>query len=326
MRESVSRQPAGTKSLHPGYDRPGGNELSSIMCGIYGIMDFQRPDAPLARQLARMGAIIEHRGPDDHGQYIAPGIALGMRRLSIIDVAGGHQPIANENETVWVVLNGEIYNFRSLREELEQKGHRFRTRSDTEVIVHLYEEVGVTFFRRLRGMFALALWDVSQQRLVLGRDRIGEKPLYVRREPGRLLFASELKSILQSGDVPRRLNLQALEEYLALGYVPAPLTLLEGIEKVLPGHFLVVEQGRIEDHEYWDAPLGQTEHWTEQEWIERIQTKLLETVKAQLISDVPLGAFLSGGIDSSTIVATMARLTNRPVKTYSIGYEGEHSY
>ncbi len=296
------------------------------MCGIYGVAEFNRPDAPLAPLLERMGSVIEHRGPDDFGHYVGRGIGLGMRRLSIIDVSGGHQPISNEDETLWIVLNGEIYNFPTLRQELEAKGHRFRTRTDTEVIVHLYEEEGLDFFRRLRGMFALALWDANRERLVLGRDRIGEKPLYIRREPGRLLFASEMKSILQLSDVPRRLNLSALEEYLALGYVPAPLSLIEGIEKLLPGHYLVVEQGGIENREYWDVPFGEPEEHSEAEWIEQIRAKLLETVKMQLISDVPLGAFLSGGLDSSTIVAAMAKMTGRPVKTYSIGYQGEHSY
>jgi len=296
------------------------------MCGIYGYMSFGPTGAPPESLLGRMGQVLYHRGPDDRGHFVGRGVGLGMRRLSIIDVAGGHQPIANEDETVWLVLNGEIYNFQGLRKELEQKGHRFRTRTDTEVIVHLYEEEGPEFFKRLRGMFGLALWDVKRERLILGRDRIGEKPLYLRRDPGGLLFASELKAILQVEGVPRRLNLAALQEYLALGYVPAPLTMLEGIEKVLPGHYLVIEKGRIEDHEYWDVPFGHVETRSEQEWIECIREKLLETVKSQLVSDVPLGAFLSGGIDSSTIVAAIARLTGQAVKTYSIGYEGEHSY
>jgi len=273
-----------------------------------------------------MGGIIAHRGPDDYGHFEGRGIGLGMRRLSIIDVAGGHQPIANEDETVWLVLNGEIYNFQSLRAELEQKGHTFRTRTDTEVIAHLYEDEGVALFKRLRGMFAIALWDTKRERLILGRDRIGEKPLYVRREPNRLLFASELKSILQADGVPRRLNSRALQEYLALGYVPAPLTMLEGFEKICPGHYLIAEAGRVEDHEYWDVPCGRVEQRHEEEWLELLREKLLETIKSQLVSDVPLGAFLSGGIDSSTIVAAMARITGRPVKTYSIGYEDEHSY
>lgn len=296
------------------------------MCGIFGIVNIADGTQPERALLEQMGHVIFHRGPDDKGFYLGQGIGLGMRRLSIIDVSGGHQPIANEDETIWLVLNGEIYNFQELRKELETKGHRFRTRSDTEVIVHLYEEEGLDFFKRLRGMFGLALWDTKRRRLVLGRDRIGEKPLYVRREAGRLLFASELKSILQAAGVPRRLNLAALEEYLALGYVPAPLTLLEGIEKLLPGHYLVIENQHIVEHEYWDVPLGQLENHSEEEWIERIRETMLETIRLQMISDVPLGAFLSGGIDSSSIVAAMARLTGQRVKTYSIGYEGEHSY
>jgi asparagine synthase (glutamine-hydrolysing) len=296
------------------------------MCGIYGYRTFGSAGAPPESLLDQMGQVLSHRGPDDHGHYVGRGVGIGMRRLSIIDVAGGHQPIANEDETVWLVLNGEVYNFKGLRKELEQKGHRFRTRTDTEVIVHLYEEAGPAFFKRLRGMFALALWDVKRERLILGRDRIGEKPLYVRRDSRGLLFASELKAILQVEEVPRRLNLTALQEYLALGYVPAPLTMLEGIEKILPGHYLLVEKGSIEDHEYWDVPFGQVESRSEKEWIECTREKLLETVNSQLVSDVPLGAFLSGGIDSSTIVAAMARMTGQTVKTYSIGYEGEHSY
>src|SRR5712692_3186970 len=171
------------------------------MCGIYGVANFNQCGVPLEPILARMSSVIEHRGPDDSGEYVSSGVGLGMRRLSIIDVAGGHQPIANEDETVWVVLNGEIYNFQPLRDELESKGHYFRTRTDTEVIVHLYEQEGLAFFDRLRGMFGLALWDSKRQRLVLGRDRIGEKPLYVRCEPGRLLFASEMKALLQVEDV-----------------------------------------------------------------------------------------------------------------------------
>src|SRR6267378_2380287 len=279
------------------------------MCGIYGILNFDRTEKPADSILAAMGGVITHRGPDDFGHYLGRCVGLGMRRLSIIDVSGGHQPISNEDESVWIVLNGEIYNFQPLREELESKGHRFRTRTDTEVIVHLYEEEGLDFLKRLRGMFGLALWDAKRERLLLARDRIGEKPLYIRREPGRLLFASEMKAILQVENVPRRLNFAALEEYLALGYVPAPLCLIEGIEKLLPGHCLVVENGRTEIREYWDVPFGKRENHSEEEWIERIRAKLQETVRMQLVSDVPLGAFLSGGIDSSTIVAIMAGLT-----------------
>jgi asparagine synthase (glutamine-hydrolysing) len=296
------------------------------MCGIYGILNHKRSELIADAALTSMGCTIEHRGPDDFGHYLGRGVALGMRRLSIIDVAGGHQPLTNEDESVWLVMNGEIYNFLELRKELLQKGHRFRTRSDSEVVLHLYEEEGVEFFRRLRGMFALALWDAKNERLVLGRDRIGEKPLYIRREHNRLLFASELKAILQLDGIPRQINPVALEEYLALGYVPAPLCLLDGFEKLRPGHFLVAERGVVNDREYWEVPCGKVEKHSEREWMERVEQKLLETVRIQLVSDVPLGAFLSGGLDSSTIVSVMAKLTGRPVKTYAIGYEGEHSY
>ena len=296
------------------------------MCGIFGVVDLTGESTPDATLLNAMERVLLHRGPDDSGFYFGLGVGLGMRRLSIIDVSGGHQPISNEDESVWVVLNGEIYNFKDLRTELESKAHRFRTNSDTEVIVHLYEEEGPAFCARLRGMFGVAIWDTKRQRLVLGRDRLGEKPLYFRRETGRLLFASELKSILQVANASRELNFHALEAYLALGYVPAPLTLIQGIEKLLPGHYLVAENGHIAIKEYWDVPFGESADHSETEWIEQVQAKILETVKMQLISDVPLGAFLSGGIDSSTIVAAMARMTARPVKTYSIGYEGEYSY
>lgn len=296
------------------------------MCGIYGILNFDKSDPPDEQLLARMGAVIVHRGPDDAGHYFGHGVGLGMRRLSIIDVSGGHQPLSNEDGTVWVVLNGELYNFQPLRAELEKKGHKFRTRTDTEVVVHLYEEEGVGLFKRLRGMFGLAVWDTKRRRLLLGRDRIGEKPLYIRREPGRLLFASELKSILQATDAPRQINPLALQEYLSLGYVPAPLCLLDGMEKLLPGHYLTVENGKFEEHSFWDVPEHEPETRSEEEWCELVREKILETVRSQLVSDVPLGAFLSGGLDSSTIIAAMSRLTNQPVKTYSIGYEGEHSY
>jgi len=295
------------------------------MCGIYGIVGFGREHQPSREILPRIGRIIEHRGPDDEGCYVAPGIALGMRRLSIIDVGGGHQPIANEDETLWVVCNGEIYNFQELRPDLERRGHVFRTGSDTEVLVHLYEEHGLEFVKKLRGMFALALWDVRRSRLVLARDRLGKKPLYVRREPGRLLFASEIKGILEA-DVPRRVDLQALHEYLALGYVPAPRTLFDGIEKLLPGHCMVVENGQVQVWKYWDVRFDQVEDRPEGEWVERVRATLLESVRLRLISDVPLGAFLSGGIDSSAVVAAMAHFSDRPVKTYSIGFEARDRY
>jgi asparagine synthase (glutamine-hydrolysing) len=276
--------------------------------------------------MAGMGSALIHRGPDDSGVYIDSALSFGMRRLSIIDLTGGHQPIANEDETVWVVCNGEIYNFKELRDDLERTGHHFRTQSDTEVIVHLYEDFGVDLFKRLRGMFAIAVWDVRRKRLVLARDRLGKKPLYVARLPGRLLFASEIKSILADHTVSRELNFSALNEYLALGYVPAPLTLFKGIEKLLPGHYLICERDRISQHCYWELDPETMDHLPEEEWVERVRGKLIESIRIRLVSDVPLGAFLSGGIDSSAIVAAMARMTDQPVKTYSIGFEGEDSF
>ena len=296
------------------------------MCGIYGIADLRGSALLDPELLSRMGGVIVHRGPDDEGRYLNGAVGLGMRRLSIIDVEGGHQPIANEDKTVWVVCNGEIYNFKELRTELEARGHVFSCRSDTEVVVHLYEEEGAELFKRLRGMFAIAIWDVPRKRLVLGRDRLGKKPLYLARQSGRLLFASEIKSILQDNTISRELNVSALNEYLALGYVPAPLTLFKGIEKVLPGHYVVCERDQLSQHCYWDIDPERVENLPEEEWIERVREKLFESIRIRLVSDVPLGAFLSGGIDSSAIVAAMARMTDQPVKTYSIGFEGEDSF
>jgi asparagine synthase (glutamine-hydrolysing) len=296
------------------------------MCGIYGVLDRRADHVPAKTLLARMGKAVEHRGPDDEGVYCGRGVAIGMRRLSIIDLSGGHQPICNEDETVWVVCNGEIYNFEELRLRLVSQGHVFQTKSDTETIVHLYEQEGLNFAKSLRGMFAIALWDASRELLILVRDRLGKKPLYVWQDADRLVFASEIKSILQVDGVPREMNLDALPEYLALGYTPAPLTLFRGIRKVLPGHMLLCGREAVQDQEYWDVRFDETDDRSEHEWIERVREKLLESVKVRLVSDVPLGAFLSGGIDSSAIVAAMTRLTNRPVKTYSIGFEGDDSY
>lgn len=296
------------------------------MCGIYGVIDVAQTGSASRDLIERMGAVVTHRGPDDDGTYMERNVAFGMRRLSIIDLAGGHQPISNEDGTVWVVCNGEIYNYRELRTRLEGRGHSFRTQSDTEVLVHLYEDYGIKLVGLLRGMFAFALWDKARSRMILARDRLGKKPLYIRKEAKRLLFASEIKSILQDSSIPRNIDVQALKEYLALGYVPAPRTLFEGIEKVLPGHFIVIEDSRIQECEYWDAQFGAIDAYSEEEWQDIIRDKLLEAVRIRMVSDVPLGAFLSGGIDSSAIVAAMARLTSQPVKTYSIGFEGEDAY
>lgn len=296
------------------------------MCGIYGVIELRKGRQPDEGVLSAMGQVIVHRGPDDYGHYVGDGVGVGMRRLSIIDLSGGHQPIPNEDKTVWAVCNGEIYNFKELRAWLEARGHVFRCDSDTEVAVHLYEEEGLESFKRLRGMFAIAIWDAARSRLVLARDRLGKKPVYVCREPHRVLFASEIKSILEVSQIPRTLNPQALQEYLALGYVPAPWTLFEKIEKLLPGHYMVVEKGQIRDQEYWDVPATPVEIRSEEEWIERVREKLLESIRIRMVADVPLGAFLSGGIDSSAIVGAMAGMTDQPVKTYSIGFDGGDSF
>jgi asparagine synthase (glutamine-hydrolysing) len=297
------------------------------MCGIYGIASLETGETPAPRTLlAQMGAAIKHRGPDDEGCYLGQGIAMGMRRLSIIDLTGGHQPIPNEDESIWAICNGEIYNFKALRRELENAGHVFHCDSDTEILVHLYEQEGLDFLKKLRGMFGLALWDANRKRLVLARDRVGEKPLYLYKDTERLIFASEVKAILECEGIPRAVNTRALHDYCALGYVPAPSTLFEGIEKLLPGEVLVLEQGAITIKPYWDLSFDKVEERPEEEWVELLRDKLLESVRMQLVSDVPLGAFLSGGIDSSTIVAAMAQNSDRPVNTYSIGFEGPDQF
>lgn len=296
------------------------------MCGIYGIASIEGESLPAVTALGRMGQVLSHRGPDDEGRHQGRGILLGMRRLSIIDLTGGHQPVPNEDETVWAVCNGEIYNFRALRKELEACGHRFRCNSDTEVLVHLYEQDGLEFIKKLQGMFALAIWDEKLRRLVLARDRVGEKPLYIYKDPGRLIFASEIKSILECDNVPRRIKTRALHDYCALGYVPAPYTMFEGIEKLHPGQMLVLENGQITVKPYWELSFDRAVERSEEEWIEILQQKLLGCVRKQMVSDVPLGAFLSGGIDSSAIVAAMAQSSDRPVNTYSIGFEGPDQF
>lgn len=264
---------------------------------------------------------IRHRGPDDAGYFVAPGVALGMRRLSIIDLAGGHQPIGNEDGTVQVVFNGEIYNYRELRGELEAH-HRFQSSSDTEVLVHLYEEHGEHLVRFLRGMFAFALWDSRRQRLLIARDRLGIKPLYYWEADGGIAFASELKSLLALESFPRRIDSPALANYLALGYVPDPECIFENVRKLEPGHTLQWERGRrAEPTRYWSPVRAEDPTIGEHEAIEESRRLLTESVRYRLISDVPLGAFLSGGIDSSAVVAEMARQMDRPVQTFSIGFE-----
>jgi len=293
------------------------------MCGIAGVVPLNGGAAAEGAQLAAMCSTIVHRGPDDEGCDIREGIAIGMRRLSIIDVAGGHQPIFNEDRTVRVVYNGEIYNFRELRAELVAAGHRFTTASDTEVLVHLWEEHGTGFAARLNGMFAIALHDSGRGRFVLVRDHFGIKPLYYAVTPHHLVFGSEVKAVLASGVCGRTLDLDALGQFLAWEYVPAPATLLQEVRKLQPAEMLEVDlaSSQIEHHRWWRLPAADsrpdgTLPRTPGEWEDTVDAKVRESVRRQLISDVPLGAFLSGGVDSSLVVAAMG-----PARTFSIGFE-----
>jgi asparagine synthase (glutamine-hydrolysing) len=295
------------------------------MCGICGIVERGGPVDTEA--LARMTAAIRHRGPDDDGFHVTsddagPGVGLGFRRLSIIDVEGGHQPLSNEDRTVWIVFNGEIYNFRALRADLERRGHRFATNTDTEVIVHLYEELGPRCVEQLNGMFALAIWDDRNRRLVLARDRFGKKPLYYAETPGGgLLFGSELKALREHPQCPRELDDESLSQYLALEYVPSPRSILRGVRKVPAAHVLTWQEGAIATERYWDLPFGDPHDESDEELVEEFRRLFRGAVERRLMSDVPLGAFLSGGIDSSAVVAMMAELLPRGnVKTFSIGF------
>jgi asparagine synthase (glutamine-hydrolysing) len=296
------------------------------MCGIAGFIESSSVaspfDAESARALAhRMCDAIRHRGPDDEGLLVETGVALGMRRLSIIDVATGHQPIHNEDGRISVVFNGEIYNFRELRRQLEAAGHCFYTGTDTEVIVHAYEAWGASAFTRLRGMFALALLDRNTRTLLVARDRVGIKPLYYAPVNGRLYFGSEIKSLLCAPDLPRDLNLHALDHYLSFLYAPRDESFFACIRKLPPGHLLTWRDGRITIAPYWEPPAVETFTGTEREAVDRLEDVLTDAVRAHLVSDVPLGAFLSGGIDSSLVVALMARASGARVKTFSIGFE-----
>lgn len=265
-----------------------------------------------------------HRGPDDEGYYFDNKMALGMRRLSIIDLATGHQPMPNEDKSVWVILNGEIYNFPELREELIQKGHTFRTKSDTEVIVHLYEEEGENFLSRLNGMFAIALWDKKANTLYLARDRLGIKPLHYWQSDNALVFSSEIKSILQA-NYPRELDFDGMSRFFTFEYIPAPQTIFKGIKKLLPGHMMVLSGTKIQVKSYWDVTqANETDSASDEKTImEEIYQRLKESVKKRLISDVPLGVFLSGGMDSSSITALMSEVADSKIKTFSIGFKEE---
>jgi asparagine synthase (glutamine-hydrolysing) len=292
------------------------------MCGIAGFV----ATGPLHERrhiVQQMTSSLHHRGPDDEGLYLTDDVALGVRRLSVIDLVTGRQPLANEDGTVHAVLNGEIYNFREVRARLERRGHRFRTSSDAEVIVHAYEDAGEDCVLDLRGMFAFALWDGVRRSLLLARDRMGEKPLYYYAGPDLFVFGSELRALLGHPDVPRALNLESLSRYLVFECIPAPHSILTGIAKLPPGHTLTVSaEGKQRLSRYWDIRFAPDSSIREAEWIERLRAQLRDSVRAQLVSDVPLGALLSGGIDSGTVVALAARASSpRPLRTFTVGFE-----
>ncbi len=293
------------------------------MCGILGFINLDR-DRPADEQTARrMAAAIIHRGPDDEGFYFKNNVALGMRRLSIIDLATGHQPISNEDGSVWVVFNGEIYNFPELRERLVAGGHQFRTHSDTEVIVHLYEDHGDHLVDHLNGMFAFALWDERRERLLVARDRMGEKPLYFTQVADQaFIFASELKSLVVHPLVERRINPLALRKYLQYEFVPSPHTMIEGVHKLRPANRLIFENGKWRTAAYWELSYGgERLKIGEDEAAEEVRRRLSEAVRMRLVSDVPLGVLLSGGIDSSTVAALACETAEGRVKTFSIAFD-----
>jgi asparagine synthase (glutamine-hydrolysing) len=292
------------------------------VCGITGKVSVgARIDEQL---ITRMCSVIEHRGPDSRGLFLDDGVGLGIQRLRIIDLSTGDQPIFNEDRTVAVVLNGEIYNYREIRDDLVKRGHRFATASDTEVIVHLYEEHGRGCVEHLRGMFAFALWDGTNRRLLLARDRVGKKPLFYAVKGDTLWFASEAKAILEDDAIDRGVNFDAVDSFLHFQYVPHPLSAFASLRKLSPAHTLVWEGGRVDVDRYWQLSYRPTaDGCSEQEAHELIRAKLLEATRLRLRSDVPLGAFLSGGVDSSAVVAAMAKQSAEPVKTFSIGFDVE---
>ena len=297
------------------------------MCGICGVVALdQGAPFPGPEVVRRMTATLRHRGPDDEGFFFEPGAALGHRRLSIIDRAGGHQPISSEDGTLQIIFNGEIYNHRETRPFLEQRGHRYHTASDTETLLHLVEEEGVQGLNRLNGMWAFAVWDSRRRRLLLARDRLGIKPLYYARVGGLLLFASEIKSLLASGLVPRDLEPAGLAAYLECQYVPGPRTIFRAIRKLPPGHALIADSAGISLERYWNPGFRLEKVPGFEEAAERLRDLMMDSVRLRLLSEVPLGAFLSGGLDSSIVVGTMSRLMDRPVKTFTVGFQGEGWY
>ncbi|MCS6862958.1 MAG: asparagine synthase (glutamine-hydrolyzing), partial [Abditibacteriales bacterium] len=278
---------------------------------------------PEAHLLRRMNDAMTHRGPDDAGYAFSGPVGLAMRRLSIIDLTTGHQPIYNEDRTACIVFNGEIYNYRDLRPLLENQGHRFQTNTDTEVILHLYEQYGTDCVQHLNGMFAFAIWDERQRRLFIARDRLGKKPLYYALTPHAFIFASELKSILECPDVSREVDASVFPYLFTYGYVPCPQCIIKGVSKLPPAHMLTYQDGQVRVQRYWHLRFAEGKPQPRAYYVRRLRELLTAAVKRRLVSDVPLGAFLSGGIDSSVVVGTMSRLMNEPVQTFSIGFEQE---
>ena len=298
------------------------------MCGICGVWNYDSGRPVVRPDLERMRDTIAHRGPDDVGCYFddRAGLGLGFRRLSIIDLSpAGHQPMSNEDGSIWIVFNGEIYNYQELRGELEKAGHRFTSATDTETILHGYEEWGLDVVQHLRGMFAYALWDSVRRRLVLARDRVGVKPLFYHAGSGRLAFGSEIKAVLNSLDSLPKPNVEAIYDYLTYNYIPAPKTAYENVCKLPAGHFLVVEDGRIQSHAYWDVSLEKRGDVSEADAVDAARAALTDAVSSHLIADVPVGVFLSGGMDSSSIAVIMAGLQTTPVETFSIGFDSQES-
>ena len=291
------------------------------MCGITGICYHTTEQHVDAHKLQQMCDVLYHRGPDEEGIHIAHNVGLGMRRLKIIDLETGSQPIYNEDGSIVVVFNGEIYNYRELRETLLKQGHQFKTQTDTEVLVHLYEQHGDAFLTHLNGMFAIALWDARRQRLLLARDRMGEKPLYYACNQHGLLFASELKSLVASGEIKREMDCEAVYHYFSYGYIPAPLTIYRNVHKLQPAHFLVYERGQAHVQPYWELDYTPDYQRSEADFVEDLRALMKDAVQLRLVSDVPLGAFLSGGVDSTLIVGLMSQLMTQPVKTFSIGFD-----
>ena len=292
------------------------------MCGIAGMIGREPGYVADAAALRRMCNVIAHRGPDDEGYYVSGPVGLGMRRLSIIDLSTGHQPISNEDESVWIVFNGEIYNFFELRDELRARGHIFRTNTDTEAIVHLYEDLGSDCVLRLRGMFAFAIYDSRNRSLLIARDRLGKKPLHYALDRDQFVFGSEIKSVLAAAPDLAEVNREGVLNYFYFGYIPDPQSAFRNIHKLPPGHLLEYRSGRLEVKRYWDVPAyGTRESISEEECLDELEHRLGEAVRIRLVSDVPLGAMLSGGVDSSIVVALMAKASSRPVKTFTIGFD-----